>query len=520
MIDNQEMIPNKNFLTRFWDRVTHSDHALTIAISLAFALIYGDSTVLSIALPSIQEQYNATNEITLWVVNSYMLVRAVLVFASGRLSDMFSHSNTFIFGLVVLILASFGCAVSPTIGTLVFFRSLQGMGATFAFVSGMSLITANSPKEQVASKIGFVLSLGLSSMAIAPVIGGIIVRLFTWQWIFYLNVIIGSLAVIISAPILNKHEKITEPKGKFDYTGFLLSAAFTAAITLAFENSNTWGWLSGRFITVAMIGLLACILFYFIESKKNHPIVNLKLFSLPNFLSGTLVASFVQVSVILVIFIGVFLQSALGYTPMMAGILLLPMVLTGVVFANVGGYLAGKFGSKFPLVLGTGSICLGFIITILMFEHITYYKLLPLLIFSGVGMFMISGPVRTAMLSETPKNQHGMTNAILTGTRSIISVIGFSITAAIIVNVQFYQTKSKLLLLIPTISNQQIHEFMGILSHTSKGFEALSHFDISMQISIKNIILSSYINGFFWALIFVGILEIISFFLAVYVIKK
>ncbi len=496
-----------------------ADRSLFIAISLAFILIYGDSTVLSIALPSIQKTFNASNDNTFWVMNSYMLVRAVLVLASGRLSDLFSHIRTFVFGLVILTLASCGCALSVSVFALILFRCAQGIGATFIFVAGMSLITAHSSKSSMARKIGFVLSLGLASMAIAPVVGGLLVKYQSWTWIFVLNAIIGTMAILMSIPAIRQGGKPAETRS-FDYIGFVLSVIFTACITVAFENSNTWGFASSRFIITLFSGIIAFILFITVETRQSHPVVNLRLFKSLNFLSSCLVASFVQVAVMLIIFVGMFLQMALGYSPLKAGLLLLPMVVTGFAFSNIGGYWADKYGARLPLLFGTGSICLGFMVTLLLFNTVTYYTLLPLLILSGIGMFMISGPVRVALLTETPQDQHGMTNAILTGMRSIISVTGFSITGAIIVNIQFHQAKSTILALIPSVTSEQLQGLMGLLSQTDNSQFVLSQFSPELQIAIKTSVLTAYTNGFYWSLIFVGILQFISLILALFFINK
>lgn len=499
-------------------KLTPTQTVLLIVVSLSFSMTYIDSTILAIALPTIQNTFNSNSELVLWVVNIYMLMRAILVFASGRLSDIFGHIRTFYIGLILFCLSSMGCALALNISWLIVCRSLQGVGATLIFVPGMSIITSGFPEGQIGKKIGFVLSIGLGSMAAGPLIGGLIVKFLSWQWIFYINTIVSIIALALALPVIGQQRKLTSTD-QFDWAGFILSALFTLFATLAFENSNSWGWFSPKFITSILIAITTLIVFLFIQLKKKEPLVDLKLFVLPNFLPGCLIASFVQVAVLLMIFLGIFLQNALGYSPMIAGLLLLPMVGVGMIFSNVGGYLGDKFGEKFPLVLGTGSITLGFVITLFLYQNVSYYTLLPLFIFSGMGMFMISGPVRTAMLAKTPKNQHGMSNSILTGMRSIISVIGFAITSAIIINVEFFQAKTKLLLLIPSITTKQIHGILGILSHSTESKSLIEQYNPAIQSIIKEVVLTSYVNAFFWALVFVGLLIIISLFLAIFLIK-
>lgn len=488
-------------------------------VALAFSLIYLDMTTLSVALPSIQKGLNTSTEYILWVVNIYMLIRAILVFASGRLSDMFGHAQNFTFGLIVYACSSLLCALATNITWLILFRFFQGIGAAFIFVPGMSLVTSNLPEQKIGRGIGLVVSVGLASMAAGPLLSGLIINYSSWRVLFIVNVIISFIALVLLKTQI-KPQKKTVRCGKFDSPGFVLSSIFTVCITVAFENSNSWGWVSWKFIIMALIAIAALILFFVFEKKQDEPIVDLKLFALPNFFVGCLIASFVQISMLTIIFIGVFLQNALGFSPLRSGFLLLPMVAGGIVFANVGGYLADHYGARFPLIMGTLLIFIGFFLTLCLFQNISYYSLLPLLVLTGIGMSMISGPVRTAMIYQTPKNKHGMTNSILTGIRSIISVIGFAIISAIIGNVEFVQAKLYLSNLLPSLTSSQVQSLEGLLSYTAKSHAILAQYDPNIQSQIKNIILQSYINGFFWSLVFIGVLIFISFILAVKYIKQ
>jgi EmrB/QacA subfamily drug resistance transporter len=500
-------------------KLLSSQNRVLTVVAIAFCMIYLDITVLAVALPTIQKNFNTTSGLALWVVNIYMLMRAILVFASGQLSDIFTSYKAFMFGLVVFAFSSLGCGFSPTIEWLIAFRLLQGVGATFIFVPGMSLITSSSQEEKRGRSIAFVLSIGLASLAAGPLVGGIVIKIASWQWIFFLNAIAAVLAIILSLSLKIDSDK-RHDKGKFDWFGFILTAIFTLCVNTAFEKSNTWHWASFNFISLIAVSIITLIVFVYIEQRKAHPIIDFKLFALPNFSAGCMIASLVQISVLLMVYLGIFFQNALGYSPFMAGCLLLPMAVTGVIFSNVGGQLVDKYGSKVPLVLGTGSIVLGFILTLIFFYTLSYYAMLPLLVLSGMGMFMISGPTRTAMLKQTPKNKYGMTNSILTGVRSIISVIGFAIVGAIIANVEFYQAKLRILSVAPALLNNQIHNLLGVLSNTEESKAILSQFNPSIQIAIKNIILNSYATGVFWSLVFVALLMLISFILSVFFIKK
>ncbi len=392
-----------------------------IAIGLAFCLIYADSTVLSIALPVIQNSFHTTTTAIFWVVNSYMLTRAIMVLAAGRISDMYSHAWVFIFGVILLILTSLGGAFAQSEISLIFFRSLQGIGATFIFVAGMSLITAYAPPEKKARYIGHVMSAALIGMALGPVVGGVIIKYLSWPWIFFMNVLLGSVALILSIPLMQKNSIPKNDNPLFDWPGFLLSALFTLCFSMACEYDY-------RFFLIGLVSLAA---FIAVEKRSSAPLVDLKVFMSVSFLINSMIGSISQIGVMFVVFLAVFFQKVLGYSPMVASLLLLPMVGVGACSSTLGGWMADKWGARVTLMFGMGCVSLGFLLTLCMFEPISYYRLLPLLIFSGIGLFMINGPIRATLLNDAPTQQHGMINATFTSIRSIISVIGFSITATL-----------------------------------------------------------------------------------------
>lgn len=392
---------------------------LLFAIALTFGLVYADSTVLAIALPSIQASYHTTTKALFWVVNSYMLTRTMTVLVAGHFSDKHTHTPIFIFGLCTLILSSLGCALSPNEVALILFRALQGVGATFAFVSGMSIITAYSPPDKKAYYIGHVMSVAFVGMAIGPIIGGILVQYLTWHWIFIVNIILGCVAALIAIPVAKRNTPPLQRVFSLDWPGFVLSALFMLFFTLAFQTDL-------RFIWPGVISLVILIL---VEKHAKTPIVDLKLFTSSHFICNSYIGGCAQAGVMFVVFLAVFFQHTLGFSAIISSMLLLPMLGVGVCSSSLGGWVEKKYGTRIALVLSTSFVALGFVITLLISSSISYLKLLPLLILSGLGLFMINGPIRSAMLKDVPVQQHGKINAAFTAARSLISVIAFSITA-------------------------------------------------------------------------------------------
>jgi EmrB/QacA subfamily drug resistance transporter len=491
---------------------------LCVAVTLAFVIVYVDIAILAVVLPSIQKTFNTNNTHILWVINSYVLARAALVFASGRVSDLLSHKRTFRIGLVFFIIASLACGLSADVNMLIIFRCLQGVSASFVFTAGMSLVTSAVAKEQRGQLIAKILSVSLLSMALAPVVGGLIAHYLSWRWVFYLNLIPGALSLLLIDSVVEPCDKkdVHEP---FDWLGFLYITTFVVSVNIALQNSTHWGFLSIKCGLLFLIGIAALLLFIKQEGLTQSPLVDLRLFQQANFIAGSMIASLTQVAAWLILFLGVFFQYALHFSPLKSGYMLFPLLAVGVISANIGGWLLDTYGIKWPLRIGTGSLLLGLLITLLLFYRLNYLALLPLLLLGGMGIFMVNGPVRAAMLNQTPQCQYGMVNATLTGIRGMMGAIGFAVLSAVITGVESTVIKTKLHALLPKVSIQALQSIQGLLSHTDHSQQLLHSFSAHNQHLIYTIVFNAYVSAFFWMLVLLTGLMFISFMASIFVIR-
>lgn len=497
---------------------TQTKHLL-IGVALAFVIVYIDITILSVALPTIRSFFHTSSAHALWVVNIYALSRATLVFASGRISDVVSHIKTFVMGLLLFLVASLICAISPHINTLIAGRCLQGIGATFIFTAGMSAVTSTISKEKRGRIIGSLLSLSLLSMAIAPIVGGLIIRYLSWPWIFYINLFIGGVSLLLISPLYRLSAPTTH-KSRLDWWGFLFISVFVLASNIAFQNAIGWGFESPLFYILCIAAILALVTFIKIELTVKSPLVDLQLFLQPFFTAGCVIAALTQVSTWLILFLGLLLQYGLHYTAWEAGYLLTPLLAVGLLSANLGGWLVDHYGVKPPLVIGTGALLTGLICTLCLFQHLTYARLLPLLILGGLGIFMVNGPIRATLLNHSPKHQYGMVNATLTGLRGIMSAIGFAALSSVLSRVERNQINTQLKQIVPHLSSYSHQTLERLVSHTQTSQHLLDGFSTKTQNLIQHIILHAYLSGFFWMLVLLTILIFIAFLASVYAIHS
>lgn len=503
-------------------KMTKSQIMILFVVTIAIAMVYIDMTILGVALPSIQKVFNATRSETQFIVTIYLLVTAVLTFSVGRLSDMLGHKKIFIMGTGIFCLASLACGLSVNISMLVMARALQAFGSAFILIGGMSLLAQTFSDEDRGKANGIAMSVGTLMMTIAPFLGGIILKFLSWHWIFFVNVILG---LIISPALIAiyKQSKVAvthKKRDKFDWFGFASIGFFTVAITLTFNHLSQWGWFGAKTIGGFIMALIALLIFLKIERKHQNPIIQLKLFKIANYIPGCMIMALTQAMNFFAIFFAVFIQNALGYSPFVAGILLLPSGILLAVFSSAGGYFADKFGARVPMISGLSIISVGFLVTTLSIQSMSYFSLLPAMIGYGIGACFLSTPLRTALLRQTPKAYFGMTTSILSGTRQIGGVIGFSVIGYIIVHVEKVKASVLLLKKIPGMTIENAHHLLGVLSGTQQSKLALAHFSLPDQVAIKHIVLSSYVSGFFYALLLMTLLTVISLFIATVSIKK
>ncbi|MEL0638674.1 MFS transporter [Marinomonas sp. TI.3.20] len=487
------------------------------AVSLAYIIIYIDISSISVVLPTLEKIFDTSQSTIIWVVNVYILARAALVFVSGKISDIFSHEKCFTFGLIVFCISSLLCGLSTSVYLLILFRVFQAIGATFLFTSGMSMITLAYPKEKRGKTIGFILSISLISMGLAPILGGLFVKYLSWRWIFYINIFIGFIIYLL-LPKSNCLNIQNNKNLKFDWIGFISISTFTILLNLSFLSHSSLGWTAWSPIILFIISCLSILYFIYIEKNSNNPIIDLNIFKLPNFIPGAIISVITQITTWLILFLTIFFQKELKYTPLQTGFSLIPLFLFGIVSSNFGGYLVDRYGFKIPLILGTGSSLFG-VILFFLFDNLTYLKMIPMLVFTGIGMFMINGPIRAAMLNQTTKDKYGMVNSTLNGLRSIGGAIGFSVLNTILFNAEFYHAKFNLEYLFTNIKSDKVHDLIGLLSNTPESLTILNQYPLNIRNDIFHIISSSYLYGFYWMIGTLSILMIINFMLSIFFIK-
>lgn len=402
--------------------------------TMCFALfmVMLDSTVVNLALATMQRKLGASISGLQWIVDAYVLFLASLLLTGGTLGDMFGRRKAFVGGLALFTLSSMLCALSPSLNWLIAARCLQGAGAAIMMPTTLSILTATFPDpRERAQAIGMWAGVSGLALAIGPLIGGAMVDSLGWQSIFWINVPVGVTAVVLA--LLFVPESAQREGRGLDLPGQALAIVGLAALTYAFIEANTYGWTSTRIVSLFVTAAVTLSAFIAVELRSRTPMLQLSFFRNRTFSGANVVGLIVSFGFFgIVFFLSLFFQEIQGYSPLEAGLLSLPLTLAVVVSAVLSGRVVGRWGARLPitfglLLTGFGLLSLTTVQATTPYSHI-WFLLIPI----GFGNGMVMSPMTTAIMSTVPTSRAGMASATSNTMRQVGSVFGIAVLGSIV----------------------------------------------------------------------------------------
>lgn len=323
-----------------------------ITVAVGVMMVALDGTIVAIANPAIQKDLGATFAEVQWITNGYFLALAVSLITAGKLGDRFGHRQTFLIGVVGFAAASGAIGLSDSIALVVTFRVLQGLFGALLMPAALGLLRATFPAEKLNMAIGIWGMVIGASTAGGPILGGVLVEHVNWQSVFFINVPVGILAVVLGVLILLDHRAENAPRS-FDILGIALLSAAMFCLVWALIKAPEWGWGDGKtwlFMAVSVVGFA---LFAFWETKVREPLIPLALFrSIP--LSAGVVLMVLMAIAFMggLFFVTFYLQNVHGMGPIDAGLHLLPLTGMMIVGSPLAGAMITKLGPRVPLAGG------------------------------------------------------------------------------------------------------------------------------------------------------------------------
>ncbi|MBS1879309.1 MAG: DHA2 family efflux MFS transporter permease subunit [Actinobacteria bacterium] len=401
---------------------------LSLAALAAFMTAL-DTLVVTTALSTIQRDLGASVEQLEWTVNAYNLSFAVLLMTAAALGDRFGRRRLFAAGIGLFVLASAACALAPSVGALIAARAVQGAGAATVTTLALALVGAAFPAQTRGSALGIFFAVTGLAVAGGPLVGGAVTEGIAWQWIFWLNVPIGIALIPL---VLTRIPESHGPDSRVDLTGLGLVSGGVLGLVWALVRGNTAGWASAEVIAAGAAGLALLGAFVAVELRSRAPMLPMRFFRSRAFSAGN-AAIFCAVGGLFgaVFFMAQFLQDGLGYSPLGAGLRLLPWTATLFFVAPVAGKLVDRFGERPFLVAGPllQGIGMGWI-ALIAEAGMSYGELVPPLIVAGVGISMSFPAAQNSVVSAVPPEAIGKAAGTNTTMRELGGVLGIAIGVA------------------------------------------------------------------------------------------
>ena len=399
-------------------------------VSLALFMSMLDNLVVITALPSIKKALGASVGDLEWTVNAYTLAFAVLMIPAAALGDRFGRRRVLLIGVALFTAGSAAAALSDSATTLALARALQGLGGAAITPLTLTILTRVFPAEQRAAAIGLWSGVSGLGLAMGPLVGGAIVNGWNWSAVFWINVPVGLLLLVLGRLRLEESYGEIQP---LDFPGIALIGAGLTGVVFGLVRGNSLGWGSAEIIGALVSGTVLLLGFVVRERTATTPMIDLSLFRSRAFSAANAVGFLMSFGMFGSIFlITQFVQLVLGFSALHAGLATMPWTGTIMVVAPLAGILAGRIGAR-PVVLAGMAAQAGALVLIgsVASTTVPYIHLLPAFILGGLGMGLTFAPLAEAVMSSSSGNRQGQASSVSNTTRELGGVFGIAVLGAV-----------------------------------------------------------------------------------------
>jgi EmrB/QacA subfamily drug resistance transporter len=410
--------------------VTRERWITLLVVSAATAMLLLDVTVVNVALPAIRSDLAASFGEMQWVIDAYALMLAATLLSAGALADRIGRRAVFAWGLALFTACSALCAAATSPLFLDVARAAQGVGGAAMFASSLALLANEFQDRERGFALGVWGGVTGAALAIGPLVGGVLTDELDWRWIFLVNLPIGALLILLTVRSLPESRE--ERPRPLDLPGMATFGAACFLATYGLIRGNEDGWSSPP-IVGALAGAAALIaVFMAIELRSRAPMLPLSLFRIPAF-TGTALVAFAQSVALypLLLFLAIYFQVGLGFSPTETGLRILPLTLVLVVVAPVSGRLTNRWPLRVPLTAGLILIGVGLLLMRSIDTSSEWTALLPGLLVGGLAIGVISPALAAAMVSVLPVERSGLASGINNTFRQLGIAIGIAALGAI-----------------------------------------------------------------------------------------
>jgi EmrB/QacA subfamily drug resistance transporter len=411
---------------------TSSKHLILVVLALADLMVVLDSTVVYVALPSIQRAlgFSSTSDLQ-WVVNAYILAFGGFVLLGGRVADRIGRRLVFVSGTVGFVASSILCGLAGSPGILIAARATQGLGAAFMAPAALSLLAVIFAEGDERNRaLGIWGAIASSGAAVGLVVGGALVSWLSWRWAFFLNVPVGTFAALGSLVLIDEFRDPTTQG--FDFVGAISVTGGLVALVFGLVSADDWGWASASTVGVFAVAGLLLGTFVILQLRGSHPLVPPRLFR-----SRTLVAADVGMFLVgagvfaMFFFLTLYMQHVLHFSAVRTGFGYLAVTVTSITSATISSRVLTRVGAERVLPVGLLMACIGLVLLLRISPTSGYLDILPSLILIGTGNGASFVSMMSLAISGVPSEDTGIASALLNASQQIGGSLGIALLTAV-----------------------------------------------------------------------------------------
>ena len=404
-------------------------------LCLSLFIIVIDNSILNVAIPSLIRDLDASNSQIQWIIDSYVIVFAGLLLTTGSMSDRFGRKGALQAGLALFALGSIASASAQTADQLIFTRAFMGIGGALIMPSTLSILT-NVFRNPTERGRAIAVWAGLSGLAVAigPVMGGLLLKHFSWQSVFWVNIPIAATALILGAFIVPKSR---DPRqSRLDPLGAVLSIAGLVTLLFGIIEGPSKGWTSTEVLLAFGIAIVMLTSFVLWEFHTDSPMLDMSLFKNPRFTAASMTITLMFFALFGSLFlITQYWQLVHGYSALEAGVRLVPFAMTMMIVAPLSARLVEKFGTKTIVLTGLSFVIVGLSLLSMLEPHTSYPLAISYFMIMGAGMGMTMAPATESVMGSLPREKAGVGSAVNDTTRQVGGALGVAIIGSIVSSV-------------------------------------------------------------------------------------
>jgi EmrB/QacA subfamily drug resistance transporter len=401
-------------------------------MGMAVVVIANDFTAVNVALPTMESDFKTDVNTIQWVINAYALTFGVLIVTGGRLADIFGRRNAFFVGAAIFATMSALGGAAPTETWLIFARVAMGVGGALMWPAILGMTYEILPEEKAGLAGGIIIGAAGLGNAIGPLLGGVLTDALSWRWIFFLNVPIALFAIAVTYALV--HVKEPESRdGRIDYAGITALSVGLVSLLIALDQIDDWGWGDPRVIGLFVVAVVAIASFLPIERRaREHALIPRALVRNENFASSCIAVLFMAATFFAaLLYLPQFMQKQLGYSPLEAGVGMLPFLAVFALASFAAGPLYDRLGAKKLAVAGAALITLGPFLFSMLDEGSGYTALIPGMVVLGIGAGSFIPTATTAGVTSVDETQTSLAGGIVYMFQIAGGSIGLGLTTTV-----------------------------------------------------------------------------------------